>query len=96
MIRPKKMSYMSFRCQKYVVLQTEFEVFLKFELDEIPVKKKGAVGVRAIKLTGNDKVENVYYLFEEDDTCVKVGEREVLLSRLKAAKRDTKGSKLRG
>ncbi len=82
--------------QKYVVLQTEYEVFLKFELDEVPVKKKGAVGVRAIKLTGNDTVSDVYYLFEQDDTTVKVGDREVLLSRLKAAKRDTKGSKLRG
>ncbi len=82
--------------QKYVVIQTEFDVFLKFETDEIPVKKKGAVGVRAIKLTGNDRVENVYYLFEEDDTTVTVGTREVLLSRLKAARRDTKGTKLRG
>ena len=41
-------------------------------------------------------MDNVYYLFEEDDTSVKVGNRDVLLSRLKAAKRDTKGSKLRG
>ena len=82
--------------QKYVVLKTMFDVFLKFELDEIPLKKKTAIGVRAIKLTGNDRVENVYYLFEEDDTIVRVGNRDVLLSRLKAAKRDTKGSKLRG
>ena len=82
--------------QKYVVLQTEFDVFLKFETDEIPVKKKGAVGVRAIKLTGNDRLANVYYLREEDDTMVKVGSRQILLSRLKAARRDTKGSKLRG
>ena len=82
--------------QKYVVLQTEYDVFLKFELDEIPLKKKGAIGVRAIKLTGSDCVEKVYYLFEEDDTSVKVGNREVLLSRLKAARRDTKGTKLRG
>ena len=82
--------------QKYVVLQTEYDVFLKFELDEIPLKKKGAIGVRAIKLTGNDRVDKVYYLFEEDDTSVTVGNREVLLSRLKAARRDTKGTKLRG
>ncbi len=81
---------------KYIVLQTEFDVFLKFELDEIPLKKKGAIGVRAIKLTGNDRVKNVYYLFDTDDTMIKVGNREVLLSRLKAARRDTKGSKLRG
>ncbi|MBO4267226.1 MAG: DNA topoisomerase 4 subunit A [Lachnospiraceae bacterium] len=82
--------------QKYVVLRTEFDVFLKFELDEVPVKKKGAVGVRAIKLTGNDHVSEVFYLFEQDDTTVEVGSREVLLSRLKAARRDTKGNKLRG
>ncbi|MBQ6575512.1 MAG: DNA topoisomerase, partial [Lachnospiraceae bacterium] len=82
--------------QKYVVLQTEFDVFLKFETDEIPVKKKGAVGVRAIKLTGADRIANVYYINEEYDTMVTVGSREILLSRLKAAKRDTKGSKLRG
>ena len=82
--------------QKYVVLQTEYDVFLKFATDEIPVKKKGAIGVRAIKLTGSDKVKNVYYLNDQDDTTVKVGNRDVLLSRLKAAKRDTKGSKLRG
>ncbi|MBO4904824.1 MAG: DNA topoisomerase 4 subunit A [Lachnospiraceae bacterium] len=82
--------------QKYIVLQTEFDVFLKFELDEIPVKKKGAVGVRAIKLTGNDRVENVYYLYDQDDTTVEVGSRQILLSRLKSARRDTKGSKLRG
>ena len=82
--------------QKHIVLQTEFDVFLKFELDEIPVKKKGAVGVRAIKLTGNDRVENVYYLYDQDDTTVEVGSRQILLSRLKSARRDTKGSKLRG
>ncbi len=82
--------------QKYVVLRTEFDVFLKFELDEIPVKKKGAIGVRAIKLTGSDRITDVYYLFETDDTTVKVGDRDVMLSRLKAARRDTKGNKLRG
>ena len=83
--------------QKYVVLQTAFDVFLKFELDEVPLKKKGAIGVRAIKLSGTDHIEHVYYLNpENDDTIVKVGNRDVLLSRLKAARRDTKGSKLRG
>ncbi len=82
--------------QKYVVLRTEFDVFLKFELDEVPVKKKGAIGVRAIKLTGSDSITDVYYLFDEDDTTVTVGDRQILLSRLKAARRDTKGTKLRG
>ena len=39
-----------------VVLQTEQGVFLRFQLKEIPDKKKGAVGVRGIKLTGEDFV----------------------------------------
>lgn len=82
--------------QKYVVLRTKFDVFLKFLLDEIPVKKKGAIGVRAIKLTGADYIDSVYYINDNDAQCVKVGSRDVLLSRLKSAKRDTKGSKLRG
>lgn len=82
--------------QKYVVIRTKFDVFLKFELDEIPVKKKGAIGVRAIKLTGSDYIDSVYYINDSDDQIVTVGNRDVLLSRLKTAKRDTKGSKLRG
>lgn len=82
--------------QKYVVIRTKFDVFLKFELDEIPVKKKGAIGVRAIKLTGSDYIDSVYYINDSDDQIVTVGNRDILLSRLKTAKRDTKGSKLRG
>ncbi|MCR5473961.1 MAG: DNA topoisomerase 4 subunit A [Lachnospiraceae bacterium] len=81
---------------KYLCLQTKFDIFLKFTLDEIPQKKKGAIGVRAIKLTGSDEVSEVYYLTDSDDTIVTVGNRQVLLSRLKTARRDTKGSKLRG
>lgn len=82
--------------QKYVVIRTAFDVFLKFEIDEVPEKKKGAIGVRAIKLTGNDYIDSVYYCKDADDVTVEVGNRTVLLSRLKTAKRDTKGSKLRG
>ena len=82
--------------QKYLVLRTAFDVFLKFEIDEIPDKKKGALGVRGIKLTGNDYVQDVFYIGDADDANVKVGSRTVFLSKLRTAKRDTKGSKLRG
>lgn len=82
--------------QKYVVIRTTYDVFLKFAIDEIPEKKKGAAGVRAIKLTGTDVIDSVYYVTDGDDASVEVGNRTVMLSRLKTAKRDTKGSKLRG
>ena len=37
--------------QKDIILQTKDGYFLKFSLEEIPEKKKGAVGVRGMKLT---------------------------------------------
>ena len=37
-----------------VVLQTQNGIFLRFKLNEVPEKKKGAVGVRGIKLGEDD------------------------------------------
>ncbi|MBP5384971.1 MAG: DNA topoisomerase 4 subunit A [Lachnospiraceae bacterium] len=81
--------------QKNVVLQTKNGMFLKFALDEVPLKKKAAVGVRGMKLTAPDHLEQVYFLSEGADQSVEYNGRNVDLSRLRAAKRDTKGSKLR-
>ena len=79
-----------------VALQTRGGYFLRFPAEEIPEKKKGAVGVRGIKLKKNDELENVY-LFEEGTELKAVnGEKEILLNRLKAAKRDGTGTKVRG
>ncbi len=58
-------------------------------------KKKGAVGVRGIRLQKNDELEEVYLFTEGTETKVKVGEREVTLNRLKLAKRDGVGTKSR-
>ena len=48
--------------QRNIVLQTRGGFFLRFSIDEIPEKKKGAIGVRGMKLADKDVVENVYYL----------------------------------
>ena len=79
-----------------VVLRTKEGYFLKFEAEEVSEKKKGAIGVRGIKLRKNDQVEEAYLLAEGAETRVLVGEREVSLSRLKMAKRDGNGTKIRG
>ena len=79
-----------------VVLRTKEGYFLKFEAEEVSEKKKGAIGVRGIKLRKNDQVEEAYLLAEGTETRVLVGEREVSLSRLKMAKRDGNGTKIRG
>ena len=58
-------------------------------------KKKGAVGVRGIKLQKTDELEQIHLFEEGTDTKVKYGEKEVTLNRLKLAKRDGVGTKQR-
>ena len=79
-----------------VVLQTKGGYFLKFAAAEVPEKKKGAVGVRGIKLQKKDELEHVYLFREGTETKVNYGEKEVTLNRLKTAKRDGVGTKYRG
>ena len=47
-----------------VVLQTREGYFLRFAADEVSEKKKGAIGVRGIRLKKKDELEHAY-LFEE-------------------------------
>ena len=79
-----------------VVLQTKDGYFIRFKAAEVSEKKKGAVGVRGIRLKKKDELEKVY-LFDEGTECkIVYGERELTLSRLKFSKRDGDGSKARG
>lgn len=78
-----------------VVLQTEGGYFLRFPAAEVPEKKKGAVGVRGIRLQKDDWLEHVYLFFEGTECKVTYKEKEVTLNRLKTAKRDTLGTKTR-
>lgn len=78
-----------------VVLQTKNGYFLRFPAEEVPVKKKAAVGVRGIRLQKKDELENVYLFEEGTEKKVPYGEKEVTLNRLKAARRDGQGTKTR-
>lgn len=79
-----------------VVLQSKEGFFLRFPAADIPEKKKGAVGVRGIRLKKNDELEQVYLFEEGIEYKVIYKEKEVTLNRLKAAKRDGTGTKTRG
>jgi DNA gyrase subunit A len=78
-----------------IVLRTEKGVFLKFGIDEVPEKKKGAVGVRGIKLDSGDGVEAVYFIGDGFEREVVYKEKYISLGKLKLGKRDTKGVKVR-
>ena len=79
-----------------VVLQTKEGYFLRFAAEEVSEKKKGAIGVRGIRLKKKDELEHAYLFEEGTETKVVYGEKEVSLNRLKMAKRDGNGTRTRG
>lgn len=81
---------------QYVVLQTRDGYFLRFPAEEVSEKKKGAVGVRGIRLRKNDELEAAYLFEDGEDAKALYKEKEVALNRLRIGKRDTQGVKNRG
>ena len=80
--------------QKQIVLKTKDGYFIRFGIEEIPEKKKTAVGVRAIKVAAKDYVESVFYTTPESSTAV-IDEKTFDLYKVKLSKRDGKGTKIR-
>ena len=81
---------------QYVVLQTKDGYFLRFQAEEVSEKKKGAVGVRGIRLKKNDELEAAYLFEDGEDPKAVYKEKEVALNRLRIGRRDTQGVKNRG
>ena len=81
--------------QKSVLIQSKDGYFLRFGIDEIPEKKKAAVGVRGIKLKDGDSVEAVYCLNYNDPTTIEYKSKQLELNKIKLGKRDGNGVKVR-
>ncbi len=75
-----------------IVMQTEKGMFLRFLASDVPEKKKGAVGVRGMKIDPKDILKEVYALGQEEK-FITVKEKEVALHRLRMANRDGRGVK---
>ena len=88
-------SVVALREQRNIVLQTKDGFFLRFPIEEIPEKKKGAVGVRGMKLGDKDLIEQVYYTRNAVETTIEYKNKKLVLNNLKPGKRDTKGTKVR-
>ena len=88
-------SVMSLTDQKNMILQTKDGYFLRFPLEQIPEKKKTAVGVRGMKLSPKDAVEEVFYTRAQDDTSIEYKGKNLVLNGLKLGSRDSKGVKVR-
>lgn len=76
-----------------LVMQSEKDYFLRIDVSTIPEKKKGAVGVRGMKLGSGDMLAAIYMLAEGESRSVEVKGKEIAVNRLHIGSRDTKGTK---
>ena len=82
--------------QRNIVLKTSQGYFLRFPIEEIPEKKKAAVGVRGMKLSASDFVEEVFYTQNAVEQNYDLNGKIIALNSIKLGKRDSKGTKIRG
>ncbi len=80
---------------RQVLFRTNGGVFLRFALEEIPEKKKGAVGVRGMKLADKDYLEEVYFMNFADERTIEFNGHEMPMTHIKTTHRDMKGTKVR-
>ncbi|MBQ7425442.1 MAG: hypothetical protein IJV21_04170, partial [Lachnospiraceae bacterium] len=66
-----------------------------FPVDNVPEKKKAAVGVRGMRLGKNDYVRDVYFLEDMEEKTIDHNSKTLNLGHLKVTSRDTKGTKVR-
>ena len=79
--------------QMTIVMQTKGGFFLKYPLEEIPEQKKTARGVRGIKLSAKDEVEDAWVLSPNEPNVINYHDHEVDLNHLKTTARGGKGAK---
>lgn len=76
-----------------LVMATKKDMFLRIDCAQIPQKKKGAVGVRGMKLAAGDELKSIHVLHEGEEKEIEVKGKPVALHRLHVGNRDTKGVK---
>ena len=80
-----------------IIMQSEEGYFLRFPLEEVTRKKKGAIGIRGMKLQEQDHVKHIYLtgVEEEDTPSIIYKEKELVFSKIRLMGGDGKGVKVR-
>ena len=81
--------------QKTIVLQSQEGYFLRMPVEDIPEKKKAAIGVRGMKLKDSDSIEAVFGLNYNDPKTIEYKSKQLELNKIKLGKRDGSGVKVR-
>lgn len=79
--------------QQNIVLRTQEGFFLKYSLEEIPEQKKTARGVRGIRLSAKDEVEDAWILNPNVPNTITFHDREIDLNHFKSTTRGGKGTR---
>ncbi len=74
--------------KKHIILVTDHRRALRFQTKDIARQKRGAAGVRSMKLEADEKIAAVFLLDPKDDLTVKIGGKKAVLSNLRLKKRD--------
>lgn len=81
--------------QQHIILQSKEGYFLRFDISEISEVKKTALGVHGMKMGDNDYIEQVFYTYAGQNTKIEYKGKQIDMNKLKVAKRDAKGTKIR-
>jgi DNA gyrase subunit A len=76
-----------------LVMCSKKDMFLRIACDQIPQKKKAALGVRGMKLGAGDELKEIYVMRDGENPEMEVRGKTIALSRLHIGSRDTKGVK---
>lgn len=78
-----------------ILLRSHNGYYLRFRVEEIPLKKKTAVGVRSMQLAENDYLEEAHLCDPRSGQNVVLDGKEISPTRINLGKRDGKGNKVR-
>ncbi len=79
--------------QQHIILHSKDGYFLRFDIGEIAELKKTAAGVRGMRLGKDDFIDGVYYCSPSDNGTIMYNDKNIEISKIKVAKRDTKGTR---
>jgi DNA gyrase subunit A len=81
--------------KKDILLLSALGLILRFPLTEIPDKKKNALGVRSIRLSDKDKLDQIYLLSGDEEGTFTYREKQLPFKQIKNGKRDQKGKQIK-
>ena len=80
---------------KMIVLRSNLGYFLRFSIECVLEQKKNALGVRGMKLTDADYVEEAYFIENISDSTINYKNKSIDIAKIKLQDKNTKGTKLR-